>query len=587
MDNGKVPYPKVPIQLQIPPACLTDIEADSALRHDVHNTLTKTIDQLLVDLGIPGRADVSLQALNKYHRAYPIRVRVHKRQLRCAPELLVHAHSYVQGLPLNTEQPLHLLDTWLRAANKGQSVAFLAENRQNVVEFLSLVCGEMIKQQPSVLLSAAQVAVIQQSLPSPQGQRPASWLLPIFRQALDLRISLADRQTIAHVLDQGIVEERTPADAAAQADVAESLVAALRPATVEIRIPRAYLHALTLADAATERDTFTLLRDGLFHELGLTFPDFRFVPADNLKPGTFAFKINHVTTLPYVGLRLDQRLVNAYPETLQKIGVQAQPAVNPTNWDGASIIDVTDADSVRENGYWIWDPVEYLVLALSSSLRAYGAALIDTQVVQNQLSELAQIHPALTQAVQKKITLAQLARVERALVAEGLSIRNLREILERLLDYDYIVTDPRAYLIFDDRIAFLVPPDEATLAATPNLTRFVRMGMKRTISHRATANQSSSTLATYLIDKDFEALFYEELAQGTISQTFRQRVLDAVEEEFHLEPLPPTPPNILVSQMLRDPFRAITATEFPRLRIWAFEELSANVPISPVTKIAP
>ena len=55
-----------------------------------------------------------------------------------------------------------------------------------------------------------------------------------------------------------------------------------------------------IASQATEADRGDLpwLRDGLFEELGLTFPNFHFVVDDTLLPRSFAFQINDLLTIP-------------------------------------------------------------------------------------------------------------------------------------------------------------------------------------------------------------------------------------------------------------------------------------------------
>lgn len=584
MPDAKTNRVPVPIQVQLPPALVAAIEAGGAMRDDLCSALARATGGLLAVLGLPGRAAISLGALDGYRRAYPIRIRVHEQQLHCAPEILARVHCAAQRVPLNTTPPLHLLEAWLDAASDGQAAAFLTAHRHDVLEFLSLALLETLKQQPSVLLDDAMTDVLQSAWLKPDARRPAAWLRPILSAVLDAWLSFAGKSDrIAAELAGNGTADRAPAE------IAENLIAALRPATVDIRLPEADLRALTLGNDTSMQDTFELLRDGLFYELGLTYPDFRFVPADDLQPGTFAFRINHVTTLPYAGLNATQYLVNAAPETLHDIGLPAQPATNPANWHPVSLIGTGGDDSVvstiRERGYWTWDPAEYLVLAFSTSLRERSPALITAADVRQQVDELEEVFPALIRAYRAHYTIAQLTRIERALVAENLSVRDLRRILERLIDYDYIVADPHGAIVFDDRIVFPALPDETTLASTTHLMRSVRIGLKRYLGYRA-SDQNAATLTTHLLDDEFESVFYAALKDGTLSPTFRERVLDALETAFAHDPLPAAPRNILVGQILRAPLRDIAATEFPRLRVWAFEELPNSLSIVPATRIS-
>ena len=584
MRKSKTP-PTLPIELAIPSACLTDLKAETDLLTLVTAAIVDACADVLADLGIPGKPAVTIQALEAFRTPYLARVRVNGHTMRCPAELLARVQSAVFGTPLNTAAPLHLLAAWLDAAAAGQSAAFLTEHRRPIIDFLSLLCREMVTRKPSVLLDAPQVKAYRATLPQPVAEIAVSaWpptitqLYTMLRHVLDLGVSISDRQTVANVIGQGIAAGRAPDD------VAEDLIAALRPDVVEILIRRDDLRALTLANTNEDRDTFTLVRDGLFYDLGLTFPDFRFVPTDWLKPGSFAVRINHVTTLPFVGLEPDQRLVNARSDTLQSRNIPALPCVNPVNWGATSITSAGDLNNAAD--LWVWDPIEVIALVLSGVLREHSACFVDTQIVAQQLSTLEPITPALTKAISARITEEQLAQIERSLVAEGISVRDLTHILESLLDFDFIVADSYTRLVFDERIAFPEMPSAATLTAPENLTRFVRMGSKRYISHRATSEQYAASLSVYLLDQELATSLTEVLRQGEVPITVREHILDALEEEFHLEPLPSPPPALLVGQNLRALLHAITATEFPRLRVWAFEELTPEIQILPVGTIA-
>jgi hypothetical protein len=100
------------------------------------------------------------------------------------------------------------------------------------------------------------------------------WLSSILQEVLDLKISIADHPRVSKVLAESWRRSRV--------ELTEDLLVALRSPKLEIRMPEAYLREITTTN--TEKDVFTLLRDGLFYELGVHFPDFRLQVDESLRP---------------------------------------------------------------------------------------------------------------------------------------------------------------------------------------------------------------------------------------------------------------------------------------------------------------
>lgn len=259
--------------------------------------------------------------------------------------------------------------------------------------------------------------------------------------------------------------------------------------------------------------------------------------------------------------------------------------MNPANGNECTVISLGDRDVVEENGWTTWDALGYLVLFLSADLRAHSACLLHRQAVEDHLEQLEMAFPALIKAAREKVPIEQMARVLRALITEEITIRDLRSILEQMLDYDYIVTDPARYIIFDDRLPLPEPPDEAWFNAPGNLTAFVRAGMKRYISHKYTRGQS--TLIVYLLHPDIEGILSEHQRQGTLPDESQcEELLDEVRIEAEAFPVTASIPAILTTIDVRPILREIIAPEFPRLPVLSYQELSPDLNIQPIARIA-
>ena len=139
------------------------------------------------------------------------------------------------------------------------------------------------------------------------------------------------------------------------------------------------------------------VREHLFAELGLALPPVRLRPnAPGLAPGAFVIRLNEVPL--------------------------ARGELAPAETDGAAVR--------------LGDEI----LAL---LRRYGHEFVGVQETQALLDGLERTHPALVrEVVPKLVSPVLLADVLRRLVEEGISLRNLRDVLGTLAEWAPHERDP-------------------------------------------------------------------------------------------------------------------------------------------------
>jgi type III secretion protein V len=277
--------------------------------------------------------------------------------------------------------------------------------------------------------------------------------------------------------------------------------------------------------------------------------------------------------------------VNGPSDRLRLCNIQGIPAVNPANGNVCSIIDADLQQIAEQIPLTTWDQTGYLVLSFAADLRASSACLLHHHLVHDQLQDLGLAFPGLVKAVQEKVSIEQITRVLRALIAEEISIRNLRLILEQILDYDYIVTDPSKYIIFDDRLPTYTQPDQVWLNEPMNLTSFVRSGLKRYISHKYTRGQN--TLVVYLLHPDIERILSEHQQQRTcLAEVIHDQILEAVRREVDALSMATSSPAILTTIDVRPIVRDLIAPELPQLPVLSYQELSPDINIQPIARIA-
>jgi len=561
----------------------------------VHRVLVTSLTEIMETLGIPGAAVVKITTLKEeaIRRDQFLRVYVNGQLCRYSDELLRYVHSYVNDSQLDPQATPGNIMAWLNLLYKNESEVTTLFHKK-VAEFFSLACLEIVKNQPSVLLGLDQAADYLAALPDPNSDGESSqqsrawppdpsWLLPILKAVLDLKISIADRQSVAKVLGN--------AQGGFQEDIIEDLISALRPDIIEIQLPLDYLKQITTFDQEKGIGFFTSLRTDLFEELGVRYPTFRFVVIENLKSNSFAIKINHLIMLPMIGLRPDQCLVNDTAERLRLMDIESTATSNPATDIEGSLIALSLQDVAVSAGLAKWNQLGYLILTFAAFLRANSKCFLHRQAVQDQLEQLQWIFPALTTTVNSNVSVTQITRVLRALVAEEISIKNLKLILERLLEYNYTLSETARRSTTGNMPTTPEQLDDDRFNDFFDLLSFVRSGMKHQIGQKY--SRGTSTIVVYLLDQEIEELLLEHqsLETGDMWRTElddheRDEILDAIRAE--LAHLPPTAmrPAILTTADVRASLREIIASELPRMFVISYPDLPSNMNVQPVARIS-
>ena len=562
--------PRIILSLELAASIARKLDPES-----LQSDMTQELGEVLEVLGIPGEPLVHIADFQDSNKGAErlLAVSVNGQPCTFADEWIHRAYMYVAEEHSGGTPPSVPLLELLREVSPEQ-----------VALFVRFSCREIISRQPHVLLTVDSVAAYRAALAdgSDESLLPdAHSLQSLLSTVLNLRISIADRATAAQILKEGVAQEKP------LVSVSEDLIAALRPKAIEVQLPSAYLKQITLNTAESELGIFAMMRDGLFYELGVRYPAIRFLLTEDLEPESFRFRINHLTTLPTRGLLADEWLVNDEPDRLGLLRIQGRANINPVNLSICSTIRVEDKDLAEEAGLTTWNQIGFLILAMSAELRTYAACSLDREGVEIYLSDLELTFPQLIEAVRTSISLDLITLTMRLLLAEQTSIRNLRDILQSMIDFNF---DDSKYIILDPRLAGRHRPSDEWLNDPVNFASFARIRLKQHISHKYT--RSEDTLVGYLLDPEIEALLANDqmmeleayLAQ--LEQRNRDRVLAAVRAEVGSLPPSATTPPVFTTSNVRPIFRELTALEFPQLAVLSYQELAPDMNIQPIGRIS-
>jgi type III secretion protein V len=255
---------------------------------------------------------------------------------------------------------------------------------------------------------------------------------------------------------------------------------------------------------------------------------------------------------------------------------------------------------VEDAGYTTRGPTDWVVLNVFAELAAHADQLFGLEDLEYQLARLRYqlvrldngdgvvvegTYPALVDTVLARYTLGDLTRVLRAMISEGLSIHNLPSILERLLEYDTVSSDPTA-VVLDDRLPLVPGTHDGWQATYASLRR----GLRSYISHRF--SRAENTVVAYLLEPELEA----RLASG-IQRTHgipthplpdeeAEAFRDAVWHELSLAGNSQAGrPVILTTEGVRASVRRLLEPELPDLPVLSYAELRPDVNVQPLARI--
>ena len=278
---------------------------------------------------------------------------------------------------------------------------------------------------------------------------------------------------------------------------------------------------------------------------------------DNLQltPNRYTFSLKGVKVaeseiLPGHFMAMDPGMVT---ETMRGIAT-TEPAFGlPALW-----ISSDKKDRAQIAGYTVVDCTTVMATHISEIIKQYSHELIGRQEVQGLLDNLARSYPKLVEElVPAVLSLGTIMRVLQNLLKEGVSIRDLRTILETMADWSPTTQD------------------------TDIITEYVRHALARTISSDLAVNGVIPviTLAKPAEDAIRNGIQHKETgAYLSIDPVIAQRILDSIGRAIQLFD-GGTRPALLSAPQIRPFVRNLTERYYPALTILSHNEITPNLKI--------
>jgi type III secretion protein V len=258
--------------------------------------------------------------------------------------------------------------------------------------------------------------------------------------------------------------------------------------------------------------------------------------------------------MPGAGLALETR------ERLRALGISAQPAIHPEGRP-AAWIPAGELAAARLAGVPMLTPEEVIVLHLMQLLHRHGHEFLGLQETHELVSGLERTQPALVrEVVPKLVSPALLTEILRRLAQEGVSLRNLREILGALAMRASGVTDAAA------------------------LAEHVRAALRRQISFAHTGG--APLLRAYFLDSLIEDTIRDSVQHHATGDTLAlQPDLAADIVKSVGQATANTAAVIVTSTDVRLHLRHLIAEQHPKVSVLSYQEIEPAVKLESLGQI--
>ena len=246
--------------------------------------------------------------------------------------------------------------------------------------------------------------------------------------------------------------------------------------------------------------------------------------------------------------------------TNSKTVLKGMPTVEPVFKLPATWIAEAERKHAEVSGYTVVDAASVLVTHLSETVKRNCADILSRQDVQNLLDNLKQTNPTvITELIPAQLNVGQVQRILQNLLAEGISIRNLAGILEKVSDHAAVTKNP-------DELS-----EHARRSLGPQIVKPYQ--------------SQSGSLQAITLDPRLE----QQIAQGvrqsptevslTMEPKLARHVVDTLSQRIQQLLTAGQPPIVMCAPQIRLAFRRFFETTFSDLTVLSYAEVPSRIEI--------
>lgn len=317
-------------------------------------------------------------------------------------------------------------------------------------------------------------------------------------------------------------------------------------------------------DYETLNNELIELRRALYFDLGVPFPGINIRPNPNLPSLSYTLNLNEIP-IAHGELMRGCVIVRESRANLDLLGVKYRSG-KPFLPNIESLwVDREATQRLQKAGIDCMDHARILAYHLSLLLTRHADSFIGMQETRYLLDKMEERAPDLVREATRLLPMQRIADIFQRLVQEHICIRDLRSILQALIEW---------------------APKEKDVVM---LTEYVRCALKRQISFMHSKGQNM--LPVILFEPQVEEIIRKAIRQTSagaflsLDPSSSQRILDALEEVAGRSRASTQKPVIMVSMDIRRYVRRLIEPKFYELPVMAYQEVTSDITVQPIARI--
>ncbi|MDD0976399.1 type III secretion system export apparatus subunit SctV [Pseudomonas fontis] len=317
-------------------------------------------------------------------------------------------------------------------------------------------------------------------------------------------------------------------------------------------------------EALSLNDELVRVRGALYLDYGVPFPGIHLRFNDALKNGEYLIQLQEVP-VARGRLRPDHWLVQEKASQLDLMGVAydtGEPVLpgEPTLW-----VAELHKERLQRAGCSFLAMDQVLTWHLSQVLREYASDFIGIQESRYLLEQMEQGYAELVKEAQRILPLQRITEVFQRLVSEDISIRNMRAILEAMVEWGQKEKD------------------------VVQLTEYIRSSLKRYICYKYSSG--NNILPAYLLDQTLEEQIRSGIRQTSagsylalepeVTEAFLDGIRQTVGDLANMQ----VRPVLVVSMDIRRYVRKLIESDYYALPVLSYQELTTHINIQPLGRV--
>ncbi|MEL7389575.1 MAG: FHIPEP family type III secretion protein, partial [Pseudomonadota bacterium] len=327
-------------------------------------------------------------------------------------------------------------------------------------------------------------------------------------------------------------------------DIASTVRAAIRPEKLDNEVAR--------------------VRRALYFDLGVPFPGINLRLNDNLKDGEYRIMVNEIPVASgqarpgFVIVRETEANLKMF-NIPYEIGEDFLPNT-PSYW-----VAMKHYRMVERAGIQVMTLSSMLTFHLAHVLKNNAAEFIGIQETMYLMNQMEKNYGELVREATRALPITTITDVLQRLVSEEISIRDMRTILEALVEWGQREKDPIM------------------------LNEHVRSALSRYVTYKFSGGQN--IIPAYLLSKEIE-----DEVRGAVRQTsgasylalppdMHRQIIAALKEATSTLSPHASMPVLLAPMDIRRFMRKVVERDLPNMAVLSFQELSAEANIQPLERI--